>query len=841
MVRLSELVNQARRRISEGQNLARNPVQMAWQWGRKRLMLAYGKASLGSENTEDRDQSQEQPVQSVESPRAFTSEPAGPAGSQTYFEVDSRQTVPLTHLPHTATEPQNALLFTAPVLQPGERLQGGWWGVYTIKSCICTYDWMRCYDGLQDNGGEPVWIYEYCLDKDSWSEDEVDERKQRFKHLVDLNLRLGGGADFRIIRPKDVIKPADNCIYLITRPVPHSHTLDEFLTQNPVPWNRFEIERFLTQVLQSLQYLQTYLVNWPGDRWEQGLSHGNLSSDCLWLRLPDGYTELKQSPFFVYLGRFPLWEQLFWPQNTSIPQHNWEIGSIDDDLHTLAHIAFALVRGYESEDNPADLNLWPEDNSVRTLYPYVLQLMGHGETGGFKSIESAISVLQTLPETASVSTDSPQTTTVAVEEDESSGRRTSALLSVPLLLLGGGVLLSLLTWLVMSLKPGQRQIVACNNPCRLADVETYALTDPIRYGIEADSSWGKAFFSRLTSPLSSPSGLSRSGSSFGTTELQRTLEERDSSLPLEKARNVLISRNLLLEYVRTESLDVAFIQTTLNLPVPELPSDLIKRVVGYDGIAIFVTHSNPQRQDSIPQRLQGRISLEQLRRVLLDPNAPLDGARVQIYWPEDERTIDFLRDIVFDSDVDRTVFDQRRLAENRFPRTESRYQTKRRENNMYERMVRDFEANTGIERDDIIGIGFNRISQVMGQCSVYPLAIVEGSQTHHLLTNSEGKPIDPSTDLCGDKGTYWVNDRPFQEANVTYPLAYEMSVAYHLPTNAEACDRYAEGCAKGQLMVDKLLTPEGQYLLSEVGVVPVLPMKNIRRMIWSPMAQGGTP
>ncbi|MEM7796839.1 MAG: hypothetical protein AAF579_20605, partial [Cyanobacteria bacterium P01_C01_bin.118] len=48
MVRLSELVNQVRRRMSEGSNFAQNPFQMVRQFVYKRGLLAYGKASLPS-------------------------------------------------------------------------------------------------------------------------------------------------------------------------------------------------------------------------------------------------------------------------------------------------------------------------------------------------------------------------------------------------------------------------------------------------------------------------------------------------------------------------------------------------------------------------------------------------------------------------------------------------------------------------------------------------------------------------------------------------------------------------------------------------------------------------
>ncbi|MEM8611315.1 MAG: hypothetical protein AAGF93_04795 [Cyanobacteria bacterium P01_H01_bin.105] len=820
MVRLSELINQARRRASEGKNFAQNPFQMVWQSVRKYGMLAYGKLSIptGADKKDSLAKNSSETASESGHDISFNKNVESVGENTQKPHLTTAQSVPIStadqHLASSAQALNPELTLWQPVLQPGERLQGGWWGVYTIKSCLYARDWIRCYDGLQDNGSEPVWIYEYCFDGDSWSEEDIDERKRRFKHLIDLNLRLGQGSDFRIIRPRDVISPAGNRVYLITRPLPQSLTLKDFLNEQPIPWTRLQIERFLNQVLQSLQYLQTYLVNWPGDRWEQKLSHGNLSCEHLWLRLTDNGVELNEHPFFIYLGRFSLWEQLFQPQNLPIAQGNEELGSVDDDLKALAYIVFALIQGYQSEADPTDLDLWPEDNNIRALYPYVLQLLGQGDSGRFKSIDSAVSVLRSLPETylPSVVPDQPQET----EEEEPTPERNLAL---PLLLLGGGILLGLATWLAWSFNPDGNRRLACSDPCRLQDVSSEGGA-PLRYGIEAGSSWGKGFFSTLTSPLKQPRP--------NMAEFQRTLLERDPTFLLQKVHPSLVSKDLLIEDLRTGTLDAALMQKA-----QALPSDMERRTVGYDGIAIFVAHSDALRDDSIPKRLKGRISLQALRQVLLDPSTALDGARVKLYWPNDNVTANLLRDFLFDSDTDKVLFEQRRREEQR--PTQSAFLEPER---MYEQMLGDFETNAQTDKEDFIGIGFNRISQMMGQCSVYPLALVDGGRTHHLFTKADS-PIDQTTDLCGDKGTYWVNHRLFEAES--YPLAYEMAVVYHRPADVELCQRYETGCAKGQLLADKLLTPEGQYLLSEVGLVPVLPIQDIRQMLWSPIAAGGNP
>lgn len=809
MVRIAELVNQIRRRLSEGQTLAQNPTQMAKQSVRKYGMLAYGKLSLPT----DSDRSSADPKSSPES-----EEIASETVKTSALGLDSQPAEhPLPEQSQTAAVSQYTnqdanedLSQWQPMLQPGERLQGGWWGVYTIKSCIHSQDWVRCYDGLQDNGSEPVWIYEYCFDDDTWSEEEIDERKRRFKHLIDLNLRLGQGSDFRIIRPKDVINPAGNRVYLITRPLPQNVTLKNFLEQQSVPWNRPQIERFLNQVLQSLQYLQTYLVNWPGDRWEQKLSHGNLSTDCLWIRLPDNTPRLGEHPFFIYLGRFSLWEHLFWPQQVPIAQNNQALGSIDDDFQALAHIVFALIRGYQSDDDPSDLSLWPEDSTVRALYPYVLQLLGQGENGHFKSVDSAISVLQTIPDTyISELVEEPQD---VLEESEQ-----TPTLPLLLLMIGGGVVLGLFTWLAWMVSFEEPRL-ACSDPCLLKQVSNPDDGRAFRYDIEAGSSWERGSFRTLTSPL-------ENGSNY-VTELHQTLQERDPAFLLKKINRTVVPKDLLIKHLRSNILDAALVQQ-----VEALPAEIEKQVVAYDGIAIFVTHANARRRDSIPYQLEGRIQLNKLKQLFLNPDEKLSGARVEIYWPNDKTTATLLKNLLFDNEKDKAIFEQRRSEGGYLAAADGEPER------MYERMLSDFTRNAQTGEEAIIGIGFNRISQLIGQCSVYPLALVEGTRSHHLFVDIDGSPIDNTTDLCGDKGTYWVNDRLFQPSSVAYPLAYEMAVVYHQPD--EPCQRYEEGCAKGQILADKLLTPEGQYLLSEVGLVPVLPIRDIRRMQWSSMAAGG--
>ncbi|NER84562.1 MAG: hypothetical protein F6K42_34585 [Leptolyngbya sp. SIO1D8] len=88
--------------------------------------------------------------------------------------------------------------------------------------------------------------------------------------------------------------------------------------------------------------------------------------------------------------------------------------------------------------------------------------------------------------------------------------------------------------------------------------------------------------------------------------------------------------------------------------------------------------------------------------------------------------------------------------------------------------------------------------------------------------------------MCGDRGTYWVNLEIFeapdnQPGEVAYPLGYAMSVAH--PEHCAANSPDGECQTPGALLAQKLLSIEGQYLLSQVGLVPVEPIHRIRRFL----------
>jgi ABC-type phosphate transport system substrate-binding protein len=131
---------------------------------------------------------------------------------------------------------------------------------------------------------------------------------------------------------------------------------------------------------------------------------------------------------------------------------------------------------------------------------------------------------------------------------------------------------------------------------------------------------------------------------------------------------------------------------------------------------------------------------------------------------------------------------------------------------MLQKVIQDFEKADS--KQQIGAIAFSRLSQVFGQCSVYPLALVEeGNRPVQALIQDNGQPVNPTTDLCNDKGSYYPNVQVFKDR--AYPLAYPLAVVYPRDNSRPPV---------GVKFADMLRTQEGQQLLSKTGLVPLYPV-----------------
>ncbi|MEM9980480.1 MAG: hypothetical protein AAF808_22880, partial [Cyanobacteria bacterium P01_D01_bin.2] len=400
-----------------------------------------------------------------------------------------------------------------------------------------------------------------------------------------------------------------------------------------------QLRQFLEQVLQTLQYLQTYRVNWTDDTSEVGLPHGCLSPGHLWLQFSDAATATHQRSFFVHLSRFALWEHLFYPGGGDAPPVQTvatrvgELGSVEQDLYQLGQTCFALIKGTTTPGEVTDRHNWPEDPQVRTFYPYILRLLGQSPEGRFKGIDVAIAALRTLPETEPI----PDIATpVLAPDDDAPAYGLWIALGLAILGLGG------LGWW-LSRRGGGPLLATCQTQnCRLQDIApTVTGATTVNYGIEPDSYWYESFTRTLSSPLL-PTRRNR-------LKFEQIFEQRDQgNLNLKKVQPEPRSRAALLARLSSGELEAGLIRTHKNVS-PNVPPTVTADTVAYDGIAAFVAYSDSQPQQGRAKRLQ-QISFNQLQQLLTAENPEIDGRSVKLYLPKNEATLALLGELLFGAD-----------------------------------------------------------------------------------------------------------------------------------------------------------------------------------------------
>ncbi len=811
-MRLPDIVNQFRRKLSEGRNFVQNPSQTVFRGARKQALNAYEQAAVpgtGEKKTRSAESSNRQGWPE----RPEWSTPRVPRGA---LSTGSRTAITPALTTATAViQVSSHLDYPAPLV-PGDILIRGWVGRYVVGPLLRDRGWMRLYDGVQENSNEAVWIYEYSFSEAVFSDREAQSRRLAFKQIIDLNSRLGEGSDFRILNIRDVIAPPKGPCYLMTQALPGGQCLAESAPLTMPSWSPGQMRELLRQVLQSLQYLQAYQVHWPEGQAQRGLPHGRLGPESLWLRFSEAKLPIYEPAFFIYLSRLALWEHLFDPALQGVATATPDLGSLAQDFKALGTLAFELLDG-DPQIDPALLDAWPEDAQARSLYPFICRLLDTGPEEPFRSPEAAIAALRQLPLAVLPAENAP----IAVGPADQTPTATSDSPRIWLWLLAGLLLVGaipLVRWLVQ----GEAPLELAGPTCEAADDCTLTLgtlepTASIVYAVEPGTSWDRSFFRSLGSPLTTT----------GTVLLDDALRQRlgVGANALQKAVLKPRDRQDLLTQLERGHVQAALIRGGDE----GLPPGIAETTVAYDGIAIFVTSSDARRDRNLPKLVNGQISLADLRQLFTQERPTLGKGQhpVKLYFPQgytysekDAETVALFRELLFNQDEDRTKFDQVQQKTRRaiavLPQTHG---------SIYAHMLSDFETQSAEET--VIGIGFDRISRLHGQCSVYPLALTHQGKTYPILVGVDGKPLDIDFDLCGDKGAYWVNSDSFTRAS-SYPLGFGLTVAY-----PEACATVEAECQPpGAILAAKLRSIEGQYLLSETGLVPVEPIQRIRRFLW---------
>ncbi|MEB3269410.1 MAG: substrate-binding domain-containing protein, partial [Leptolyngbya sp.] len=231
--------------------------------------------------------------------------------------------------------------------------------------------------------------------------------------------------------------------------------------------------------------------------------------------------------------------------------------------------------------------------------------------------------------------------------------------------------------------------------------------------------------------------------------------------------------------------------------IGDIPPSVAVKVIAYDALAVLVPYSYAQRRQGLPRSLGGAISLDQVRRLYTGEFGSwrdLGGVDlpIRLYAPESpEAQALFFELLYFQADLQ--------------PQPPAAGVTPLPTLEMLRTVIRDGEE------DGVGGVGFAPLSQISGQCSIYPLALAAPGQTAvQPLSLLTGEAITPQVDLCDRKGQYGPDLAALKDG--TYPLAYPIAVIYALDNRLPPV---------GQKFAELMLTDEGQQFLWQRGFVPV--------------------
>lgn len=595
----------------------------------------------------------------------------------------------------------------------------------------------------------PVIIKEFLLPAALFTKTEALQRQSRFQQLAAFHLADGRSQDFRVMQPIEAIADTESqeLCFLVTDSRDRSPTLRQYL-KSQGPLPLPLAREVLSQILQTLDFLHQQKFSFPTGAIQKGLVHGNLSLDSvLWTEQLTG----QQSQPFVYLCDLRLWEQCFDP--TVPPGRSTQLTPelLQQDLRSVGAIGMALLQGLDP-------------NPTVAIEAHLGQVLDSLQTGKFDSAETARrQLLQLVPRSpAAIAPFEP----TAAPSSRSRVFPILLLLSVLGLLAGGFLLLPRLRSSEAKTAPLAPSV------CCLAEVSGLP-PGAFAYTAVKGGTWWTVLQQRDL--LQRGQGLTEA---LATTQPKLQLQFVPSA-DLDQA----------LEQVRSGAVDFAVVPM-----LDDLPKDMLAQEIAYDGLAAVVAFSYAKRQQGLPTALKGKLTLDQMRQLYegqIDQWKTIDGPALPVrrYASSNPEAI--------------AVFERRILSDRKlqtFPGVQQRPSL-----DLSRQIIRDFEDK------EIGSIGFAPLSEILGQCSVYPLALSRvGQAAVQPIVLSNGQGIDPETDLCNRKGAYAANPDRFQTGE--YPLSYPIAVVY---------PRDNRRSAMGKKFAELMRTIEGQRLLRSAGLVPI--------------------
>ncbi|MBD2454648.1 substrate-binding domain-containing protein [Nostoc sp. FACHB-87] len=661
-----------------------------------------------------------------------------------------------------------------PAIIPAKTEFRGYKGRYRIDKYIGNRGLGRLYQGIQLTDQQPAIIKEYLLPQLAFNAEETRDRKQAFERLAGLSLADGRIQDIRLNFPWDAISDpiAERCYLVTNGNIDAYPTLRTYLKATNKPMSEREVYRVLDQGLQTLQFLHGQKFSLPTGQIQQGIAHGNINLDSL-LIMAD------TAEFFIHLTDLTLWENLF--QLSTIKP---VVSTVAQDLVDLGYVAFYLLQGniLDTTIDPRKEQYWQAITLEFKAFLFRLLGLDKPFNNAEEAREALLQVYQVLPREILIIPEQPETPKAKLY------RPSILLLSI----LGGLLLCGLIVWLVQRWKSPE---TVMEEPvvCCLKSV-TGVPGGKFNYTGEKDSTWS---FIRRQSNLILQNQTLEEKLKASQPKLQLNYQPEDS---IEQA----------IASVKDKQKDFAI----ANMVEPLTP-ELKHQEFAYDGLVVFVAFSYSKRDKSLPRALNGQISIQQLQDLYTGKitnwqqlkGFNLPKLPVNLYIPKDAETIRIFEQRVLRNEEAIATF--RYLKQQQQSNTSFTYSginiTSLSTLEMLQKVLRDFEE------DNIGSIGFATLSQVFGQCSVYPLAIADKDKAAvQTLVQDNGKPINPNTDLCDDKGSYQPNIQVFKTGS--YPLSYPLVVLYPGDNSRPPI---------GQKFAEMLRTAEVQQILEKTGLVPL--------------------
>lgn len=664
-------------------------------------------------------------------------------------------------------------------------------GQYQITASLGRRGIGRLYAATRLGAEQPVVVQEYLLPERYFSPAEQKQYQDAFTGLAGLALADGRTQDMRIVAPLEAINdPSGERSYLVSPAVDGVPTLNQACAQRG-PFSSDAVMGVLNQVLQTLAFLHQQKFALPTGQVQTGIVHGNLSLDSL-LWVDDDKGDKDLIPGYVYLTDFALWEKLFDPALADRGQFQ-----PDQDLAALGQVAFFLLNGATIDDQGQGLNPrlssdWPDDVDPPLQF-FIQQLLGIESP--FASAEAARRALLALPPRSVVSQVEQRAAKVEPVKRPWYRRYLPILVTAVLLATLGSV-----AWLVLrSRRPSFAETLL--PPCCLDAVDAVPTGD-YTYAIPRSAYWYAPFRAVDPADLTDPS-LAESW--FGQL----------AAVHPELLFNVAVERDVASAIAAVQSGEADFTLVPLTAP---LPPDITATIIAYDSLVPVVAFSYPDRKKGLPDELNGRLTMAQLAQIYegtLDSWDALQATALPIrrYWVADPTAQQILIDQVLLPET--AGFEGGSSAaglSEAQPSAEIAFSGLAQPQAlpalpMLRQILQDFENET------VGSIGISPLSQAMGQCSVYPLALTKAGNTVSPLVFDTGAAVTPNSDLCDRKGSYFPNATALR--NGDYPLAYPLAVVY--PFDNTRSDI-------GKTVARLLLTQDSQQYLSSLGLVTAYPL-----------------